>query len=49
VTTQAWFPKRYWDYALRFDHAWFVLARNLLLVVLLAVLTAPARARPRSS
>jgi uncharacterized membrane protein len=49
LTTQVWFPARYWDYVGRFDWAWAVLARNLLLVALVAVLSLPARALPRSS
>jgi hypothetical protein len=46
VLTQLWFPYRYWELALEFDPAasWFVLARDLTLVALLAVLTARARA-----
>jgi uncharacterized membrane protein len=51
VTTQTWFPQRYWDYAERFDNAWVVLARNLLLVALVVVLAVspPALERVRSS
>ena len=50
VTTQLWFPYRYWDLALEFDTAasWLVVLRDLTLLALLAVLTlrAPgARAR----
>jgi hypothetical protein len=51
VLTQLWFPYRYWDLALEFDAAasWLVLARDLTLVALLAVLTArPAGGRARS-
>jgi hypothetical protein len=46
VLTQAWFPKHYWDYALQFDEAvsWLVLARDILLLALLAVLVMPAGA-----
>ena len=43
--TQAWFPQRYWDYALHFNAttSWLVLARDVILVLLLAVLLiAPA-------
>jgi glycosyl transferase family 87 len=42
LLTQLWFPYRYWDLALRFDAlaSWLVLARNLALVGLLAVLVA---------
>jgi hypothetical protein len=48
VLTQLWFPFRYWDFALRFDEtvSWLVLARDLVLVALLAVLLSP---RPRES
>ncbi len=49
LTTQVWFPDRYWNYVERFDLAWAVLARNLLLLALLVVLSLPARARARSS
>lgn len=43
VLTQSWFPYRYWDFALHFDAAasWAVLARDLVLVGLLAVLARP--------
>ena len=43
VLTQLWFPYRYWDYARTFDEAvaWLVLARDLALVALLAVLVLP--------
>ncbi len=48
VTTQVWFPVHYWSYAASFRLARVVLARNLLLVALLAALSLPAwRARPR--
>jgi uncharacterized membrane protein len=45
VVTQVWFPFRYWDLALSFDEAasWLVLARDLVLLGLLAVLVWPAR------
>jgi uncharacterized membrane protein len=49
LTTQVWFPGGYWDYVRNFDHAGAVLARNLLLLALLVVLSLPARARARSS
>ena len=60
VLTQAWFPQQYWDYALHFDEAvsWLVLARDVVLLALLAALVMPpvaaragaaARARPRAS
>jgi Glycosyltransferase family 87 len=54
LLTQLWFPIRYWDLALRFQAfpSWAVLARDLVLVALLAVLVAPLRrpepAAPRS-
>jgi hypothetical protein len=51
VLTQLWFPYRYWDLALEFDEpaSWLVLARDLVLLGLLAVLAWPARsACPRS-
>jgi hypothetical protein len=40
VVTQLWFPYRYWDLALHFGalESWLVLVRDLLLVVLFAVL-----------
>ena len=43
VVTQLWFPYRYWDLALGFDTlaSWLVLARDLTLLVLLAVLVWP--------
>jgi hypothetical protein len=43
VLTQTWFPYRYWAYALHFDAvaSWTVLVRDLVLVVLLAVLVWP--------
>jgi hypothetical protein len=44
VLTQVWFPSRYWRYALEFRLAGVVLARDLVLVALLAVLAFPARA-----
>ena len=50
VLTQLWFPYRYWDLALHFDPtaSWLVLARDLVLVALLAVLSWPElRARTR--
>jgi Glycosyltransferase family 87 len=49
LLTQAWFPSRYWDLALHFatTPSWLVLARDLVLVALLMVLTVPLpRARP---
>jgi hypothetical protein len=41
--TQVWFPRRYWDYVYAFDGAGAVLARNLALVALFAVLAWPDR------
>lgn len=45
VLTQLWFPFRYWDYARELDTgvAWLVLARDLVLLALAAVLAWPAR------
>jgi hypothetical protein len=43
VLTQAWFPRRYWDYVYAFHNADAVLARNLALVALLLVLVWPVR------
>jgi uncharacterized membrane protein len=43
ILTQVWFPQRYFDYALEFRNAGLVLARDLILVVLLAVLVWPLR------
>jgi uncharacterized membrane protein len=50
VLTQLWFPFRYWDFAREFDEtvSWLVLARDLLLVALLLVLTLPLTARARA-
>jgi uncharacterized membrane protein len=45
VLTQVWFPRRYWEYVFGFHHADVVLARNLALVALLAVLAWPERLR----
>jgi hypothetical protein len=49
LLTQIWFPIRYFD-LVRFDPfpSWVLLARDLVLVALLVVLTAPARAPARS-
>jgi hypothetical protein len=41
VLTQVWFPERYWEYALGFHLAPVVLARDLALVALAAVLLWP--------
>jgi 8-oxo-dGTP pyrophosphatase MutT (NUDIX family) len=45
VLTQAWFPQRYWGYALSFDGETtaIVLARDLVLLALLGVLLTPDR------
>ena len=43
VLTQVWFPQRYWAYADWYHLAGVVFARNLVLVVLLAVLVLPLR------
>ena len=45
VLTQVWFPWRYWRYVGGFHLAGVVLARNLALVALLAVLAWPAARR----
>jgi uncharacterized membrane protein len=42
VLTQVWFPQRYWHYVNGFHLAWLVLARDLLFIVLLAVLAWPS-------
>jgi Glycosyltransferase family 87 len=44
LLTQLWFPYRYWELALEFDEpaSWLVLARDLVLLALLAVLVWPA-------
>ncbi len=49
LLTQVWFPIRYFD-LVHFDElpSWVLLARDLVLVALLVVLTAPARAPARS-
>jgi hypothetical protein len=46
VTTQLWFPTRYWDLVGLGPEAWLLLVRNLLLLGLLGVLLA-ALARPK--
>jgi len=49
LLTQVWFPIRYFDLvALEPFPSWVLLARDLVLVALLVVLTAPARESPRS-
>ena len=47
VLTQLWFPYRYWELALEFDQpaSWLVLARDLVLLGVLAVLAWPADRR----
>jgi hypothetical protein len=49
LLTQVWFPIRYFD-LVAFDPfpSWVLLARDLVLVALVVVLTAPARESPRS-
>jgi hypothetical protein len=49
LLTQIWFPIRYWD-LVRFEAfpSWVLLARDLVLLALLAVLTAPEREPLRS-
>jgi hypothetical protein len=49
LLTQVWFPIRYFD-LVAFDPfpSWVLLARDIVLVALLVVLTAPARESPRS-
>jgi uncharacterized membrane protein len=42
VLTQVWFPQRYWGYADSFHLAGVVLARDLVLVALVAALVVPA-------
>ena len=49
LLTQVWFPIRYFDLvAFEAFPSWVLLARDLVLVALLVVLTAPARAPARS-
>jgi hypothetical protein len=51
VTTQLWFPHRYWDVVALQPAGWLVLVRDLLLVALLAALVAairPGSEEPRS-
>jgi hypothetical protein len=49
LLTQVWFPIRYFD-LVAFDPfpSWVLLARDLVLVALVVVLTAPGRESPRS-
>jgi hypothetical protein len=51
VLTQLWFPYRYWDLALRQDRlsSFLVLGRDLVLVLLVAVLAIPRRARAHTT
>jgi uncharacterized membrane protein len=52
VTTQLWFPHRYWDVVALEPAGWFVLVRDVLLVALLVVLVAairPGSEAPRTS
>jgi uncharacterized membrane protein len=48
LLTQLWFPYRYWPLALHFDAtaSWLVLARDLVLLALLAVLVVPTKREP---
>jgi hypothetical protein len=49
LLTQVWFPIRYFDLvAFEAFPSWVLLARDVVLVALLVVLTAPARESPRS-
>jgi hypothetical protein len=50
VLTQLWFPYRYWELVREFDAtvSWLVLGRDLVLLVLLAVLTRAALAATRT-
>src|SRR5919198_68450 len=50
VLTQLWFPYRYWRLALQQDAiaSWLVLARDLVLVALVAILVRPRREPARS-
>jgi uncharacterized membrane protein len=49
VTTQLWFPTRYWDVVALGPEAWLVLARNMLLVVLLGLLLAALARQARGA
>jgi hypothetical protein len=52
VTTQIWFPLRYWDVVALEPVGWLVLVRDLLLIAAFAVLVAairPESAAPRSA
>jgi hypothetical protein len=52
VTTQLWFPFRYWDVVALGNATWLVLVRDLLLVALFVVLVSTSRREreaPRSA
>lgn len=49
VTTQLWFPTRYWDLVALGGEAWLVLLRNLVLVALLGVLLVTLARRERGA
>jgi len=51
ILTRGWFPYRYWSLVFTFDPlvSWLVLARDLTLLALLAVVVRPVRERARSS
>jgi hypothetical protein len=51
VLTQLWFPYRYWELALEFDElaSWLVLARDVVLLAVLAVLVRGGRGAPARS
>ncbi len=48
LDTEVWFPGKYFAYVYHSHLAWLVLARDLLLVALLVVLSWPQRGSPRS-
>ena len=49
VTTQLWFPFRYWDVVALEPVSWLVLVRNLLLVALYAILLVTLSRRERGA
>jgi hypothetical protein len=49
VTTQLWFPTRYWDVVALEPVGWLVLVRDLLLVALVGVLLALLARQPRGA
>ena len=51
LLTQLWFPIRYWDLVLQFAAfpSWAVLARDLVLLALLATLLVPTRREPAAA